>query len=375
MTGVRSRLGVRHWLTTQPDTIILQPTSLCPLACTYCYLPERQLRQDMSPAVAAAVAAGIEPDWSPIEVVWHGGEPLAVGRARFAELLEPFEPLRRASRVQHKVQTGATLITDAWCELFERYQIGVGVSIDGPRAANQHRVNRAGRPMFDRIVAGIETLKRHDLPFIVLAVVSQDGTSRAREVLDFLRGLGARWVGFNIEAKEGANARSDTPPMGRAQDFWRDTFLWSQQNRDVTVREFDKLLGFLGLDPASRAADARHDLIPTVGWNGDVVLLSPELLGVHDVRYGDFVAGNVLADPLSTIIERAADLDYVQEFMVGLERCHATCEFFSYCQGAHAGDRYFEHGTFTATETEHCKTSVQAPVLALAELVSREENG
>lgn len=51
----------------------------------------------------------------------------------------------------------------------------------------------------------------------------------------------------------------------------------------------------------------------------------------------------------------------------------SQCEFFSYCQGAHAGDRYFEHGTFTATETEHCKTSVQAPVLALVDLVNRKE--
>jgi uncharacterized protein len=36
---------------------------------------------------------------------------------------------------------------------------------------------------------------------------------------------------------------------------------------------------------------------------------------------------------------------------------------------AHAGDRYFEHGSFDATETEHGKTSIQAPILALTDLV------
>src|SRR6266536_5392541 len=107
-----SQFGVSYWLASQPDTVVLQPTSLCPLACTYCYLPERHLKQDMAPAVAAAVAAGIEPGWSPVELVWHGGEPLAVGRARFVKLLEPFEPLRQAGGIQHKVQTGATLIKD-----------------------------------------------------------------------------------------------------------------------------------------------------------------------------------------------------------------------------------------------------------------------
>jgi uncharacterized protein len=373
MADMRSRLGVSHWLTSQPDTIILQPTSLCPLACTYCYLPERHLKQDMTPAVAAAIAAGIEPSWSPIEIVWHGGEPPAIGRARYADLLEPFEPLRRVGRIQHKMQTGATLITDAWCELFERYEIGIGVSIDGPRSNNLHRVDRAGRSMFDRIVAGIEALSKRDIPFTVLAVVSRDGTSRAHDVLDFLRDLGARWVGFNIEAKEGANVDGNTPAMEQAQRFWRDTFTWSKQNREVTVREIERLLGFLGLKPQLRESDARHDLIPTIGWNGDVVLLSPELLGVRDARYHNFVAGNVLTDSLPTILGRAADLSYVQEFLIGLEQCKATCEFFPYCQGAHAGDRYFEHGTFTATETEHCKTSVQAPVLALADLVNRKE--
>lgn len=373
MADRRPQLGVNHWLTSQPDTIILQPTSLCPLACTYCYLPERHLKQDMTSAIPAAVAAGIEPSWSPVEVVWHGGEPLAVGPARFAELLEPFESLRRAGRVQHKVQTGATLITDAWCEVFERHEIGVGVSIDGPQSTNHHRVDRAGRPMFDRIVAGIETLTRHDIPFIVLAVVSRDGTSRAHDVLDFLRDLGSRWVGFNIEAKEGANVHGDIPAMEQALRFWRDTFTWCKQHRDVKVREVERLLGFLGLESTVRGADARHDLIPTVGWNGDVVLLSPELLGVRDARYHDFVAGNILMDSLATILSRTADLSYVQEFLIGLERCKATCEFFSYCQGAHAGDRYFEHGTFAATETEHCRTSVQAPVMALADLMNRKE--
>jgi uncharacterized protein len=84
-----------------------------------------------------------------------------------------------------------------------------------------------------------------------------------------------------------------------------------------------------------------------------------------------------MTETLPAILRRAGELRYVREFLVGPERCKTTCEFFAYCQGAHAGDRYFEHGTFTATETEHCRTSVQAPVLALADLVEkgRQDDG
>ncbi len=362
-----------RWLTAQPDTIIMQPTTYCPLDCGYCYLLNRHLTQTMTVEVAAAVATGIDPAWEPVEIVWHGGEPLAVGIDHFTELLAPFELLRRAGRVQHKVQTGATLITDRWCEVFDQYDIGVGVSLDGPASVNRRRVNRAGRPMFDRTIAGIETLQANGLPFIVLAVVSNGDTHRAPEILDFFRDLGTRWIGFNVEAEEGANVGADTPQLADARRFWRDAFAWAARNPDVTIREVDRLLGFTGLTPEHRAADARHDLIPTIGWNGDVVLLSPELLGVRDDRYDDFVVGNLLNDPLTTLLERANHTHYVHEFVAGLEACKATCKFFHYCQGAHAGDRYFEHGTFTATETNHCRVSVQAPVLALADLTTGKE--
>lgn len=364
-----------QWLAEQPKTIVVQPTTLCPMDCTYCYLLERHLKQEMTPLVASAIAAGICPSWEPVEVVWHGGEPLAVGLTRFVELLQPFESLRRAGRVRHKVQTGGGRpITDAWCDVFEQYEISVGVSIDGSRELNHHRVDRGGNPMFDRTMASIATLKRRGLSFAVLAVVSHDATGQATRVLDFMRELGTSWVGFNVEAKEGANSHGQTPSIDDARQFWRDTFEWCRSNNDVTVREVANLFGFLGLTQEQRDADSRHDPIPTIAWNGDVVLLSPELLGVRSTTYDNFIAGNVLVNDLPAIVRRADELQYVQEFTVALQTCKQTCEFFSFCQGAHAGDRFFEHGTFAATETDHCRNSVQAPVLALAELLQAKES-
>jgi uncharacterized protein len=353
--------------------MIVQPTSLCPLSCTYCYLPERHRRQEMTPDIAEAIAASIPRVWytsKPLEIVWHGGEPLALGRTKFEALLAPFEPLRSAGLIQHKVQTGATLISDAWCDLFMNYQIGVGVSIDGPESVNAHRVDRRGQPMHHRIVAGIEKLKEHDIPFSTLTVVTSDSMGKAREILTFLDELGCTWVGLNVEAREAANINGEPPHPEDVRRFWREVFEWCREHPRIRVREVEHLLGYLGLDETIRLADAKHDLNPTIAWNGDVVLVSPELLGVHAPQYDDFIAGNIRTEPLASILARAADLPYVQEFTIGIERCKATCEFFAYCQGAHAGNRYFEHGTFTATETDHCRAQFQAPVLALTQLSS-----
>lgn len=363
----------RPWLASEPAALILQPTSLCNLDCTYCYLPARKLKRDMSSAVARAIVNGIPASWPSdgvLEVVWHGGEPLTIGVRTMRELLAPFEELRRAGRIMHVIQTNATMISDEWCDLFDEYDVSIGLSVDGPGDMTGNRVDWRGEPAFNRIVGGISKLNQRDIGFTVIAVVDGANAGRAGEMLDFLASLGCPYVGINMEEKEGANHHDGTPTIDQARQFWHETFLWSQANPHMKVREVEHLLEYLALSPAARAATVLHDPIPTIGWNGDTVLLSPELLGARSEKYHDFVAGNVLTDPLPAIIDRAGELTYVQEFRVGVERCRSTCEFFAHCQGAHAGNRYFEHGTFLATETEHCRTSTQAVVLALHDIHS-----
>ncbi len=141
-----------------PSYVVMQPTTLCNLDCAYCYLPLRGEDRRMPVAVAEAVARPVN-GWARngrFSVVWHGGEPLAVGRERLAALLAPFD-----SGVEQHVQTNATLIDDAWCEFFVAHRMRVSVSVDGPRDRNADRVTRGGRPSYDRILAGVEALRRH----------------------------------------------------------------------------------------------------------------------------------------------------------------------------------------------------------------------
>jgi uncharacterized protein len=98
-----------------------------------------------------------------------------------------------------------------------------------------------------------------------------------------------------------------------------------------------------------------------------VVLLSPELLGITEPRYGDFIAGNVLHQPITAMLAGAGDLGYVAEFVTALNDCADLCAFYDFCRGAQAGNRYFEHATFTARETTYCRTTRQALIRAAAD--------
>ncbi|MGW4690965.1 cyclophane-forming radical SAM peptide maturase AmcB [Kitasatospora cineracea] len=362
------------WITDRPRQVVLQPTTFCNLDCSYCYLPGRAVKTTMPLQVAEAVARSVteltDAGGPPVRIIWHAGEPLALGRVRFAELLAPFEPLRAEGRVQHAVQTNATLLNRRWCDLLAAHGVRVGVSIDGPRALNARRVDRTGRAAFDRILRGIDTLREHGLPFSVISVVSRESLHEPEALLDYLASLGCRSIGLNIEEHEGVNTGREVPDLGDTVDFWARVLAWSHNRPDAPpVRELDRLGSYLRMvrdGTRPQWEDARHDPIPTVAASGDVVLLSPELADTPAPAYDDFRAGNVLEQSLAAILVGAHRLRYVTEFLTGLENCASGCAFFDFCRGSQAGNRYFEHGTFTATETAYCRSTEQALVIAAA---------
>lgn len=341
-----------------PTYVVMQPTTLCNLDCAYCYLPLRGADRRMPAEVAAAVAGAVN-DWAAtgrFSVVWHGGEPLAAGRDHFATLLAPFD-----ERVEHHVQTNATLIDDAWCDFFAEHQIRVSISVDGPRERNADRVTRGGRPSYDRILRGIEALRRHGIDFSALCVVAQPAPGLANELYDYFLDLGCDVLGINIEELEGVNARSNARDPAAVTAFWAELVAAWRRAPRIHIREVEWSLRYAAAVLDGTADDVlprQLDPIPTVGYDGSVVLLSPELAGFSHPHYGDFTSGNVLSTPLPEIIANAADrTTWIAEFLAGVEACRTSCAYFGFCGGAHAANRYFEHGRFDGTETDHCRNS------------------
>ncbi len=342
-----------------PSYVIMQPTTLCNLDCRYCYLPHRAANRPMSTAVAQAVADTVN-GWAAqaerFSVVWHGGEPLAAGRAHLAALMAPFVG------VEHHIQTNATLIDDEWCEFFADHDVHIGLSIDGPQDLTANRVLRGGAPAYERILAGVGALRRRGLPFAVLAVVAEPRPEIAARLYDFFVELGPTVLGVNLEEQEGVNLRSNGHDPRQVRAFWSElTAAWRRDPR-IEVREVEWALRFAGAALAGEADELlprRHDPIPTIAHDGGVVLLSPELAGFSSEQYGDFTSGSVLERPLHEIVASASETPtgWIAEYLRGVEACRERCEYFGFCGGAHAANRYFEHGRFDTTETRHCRNS------------------
>ncbi len=73
-------------------------------------------------------------------------------------------------QIQNAFQTNGVLLDDEWAALFKESNFLIGLSIDGPHHLHEaHRVDKGGQPTFDRVMRGMETLKRNDIEFNTLS--------------------------------------------------------------------------------------------------------------------------------------------------------------------------------------------------------------
>src|SRR5215510_3664998 len=169
---------------------VLQPTAFCNINCSYCYLPDRSNKHVMAQSTVTRLFSEIfSSGWCAHEIIvlWHAGEPMAAPISFYREAFATIERLRPSSvTVKHSFQTNATLVNDDWCRLFREWNVGIGVSVDGPREIHdRNRKTRSGKGTFDKTMAGIRCLQKSGVSFHVLSVLSRDSLADPDGMLAF----------------------------------------------------------------------------------------------------------------------------------------------------------------------------------------------
>jgi len=302
------------------------------------------------------------------------GEPLATGIKHFDKIILPFSKKGLESKVQHNIQTNATLINEAWCELFKNYNFKVGVSVDGPPELNSKRKDLHGFQTYFRILKGIEYLSDYNIPFSIIAVVSEDSLDSATEIYEFAQDTGCKSLCINIEEKEGVNL-GGVKSTEKVKEFWRQLYVAWRDSPSVRVREFDRLFRRMDFICKNKETIKNEmlplevELIPTISSSGEVILLSPEFADISGDKNYNFSVGNILEEPLRLILERGIKSYYVQDFIKGVRQCREECPYYSVCGGGQASNKYFEHKNINTSETQYCRNTKMALTDAILELV------
>ncbi len=355
--------------------VIIQASPFCNLDCDYCYLPNRSVKSRLSldlldPIFRKVFASGLIED--EFTVVWHAGEPLAVpiafyeeAFARIAELDRQYNTKRY--KVFHAIQTNATLMNQAWCDLIKKHDVKVGVSIDGPAFLHDaHRTTRSGRGTHARTMQGVALLQRNHIDVRVIVVLTQDALDYADEIFRFFVDHGIRHVGFNIEEVEGIHQSSTLEMAGteaRYRAFMQHFYeLTKRSNHVLKVREFEHIRNMILRGTSITAGQFTPFNIINIDHQGHFSTFSPELLTMQSEVYGDFILGHIAHDTFESVCNTHKFQRINADVQAGVALCQRTCEYFALCGGGAPVNKYCENNSFRSAETLYCKLSHQVPV-------------
>jgi uncharacterized protein len=242
--------------TPTPFSLLIKPAGAdCNLRCIYCFYLEKcnlypgsrkhRMPDSVLQKLIQSYMATPQPTYS---FAWQGGEPTLMGLDFFRRVTELQKSYGKTGDVvSNGIQTNATLIDDAFAEHLGRYRFLAGVSLDGPSGIHDRfRQTRGGGPSHAAVLKGIDALKRHNVEFNILVLVSQANVNRARDVYRYLVDEGFFYhqyipcVEFDDHGKLLPFAVSG-PEWG---NFLCEIFdQWYPQDvHSVSIRHFDSLL-------------------------------------------------------------------------------------------------------------------------------------
>jgi uncharacterized protein len=233
--------------------LLAKPTgAVCNLDCAYCFFLSKEMLYPGSrfrmadELLETYLRQLIEAHRTPeVTIAWQGGEPTLMGLEFFRRSVELAQRFAGGRRVEHTIQTNATLIDDDWGRFFREQGFLVGISIDGPREMHDaFRVDKGGKGSFERVMRGLDVLRRHGVEYNTLTTLHAANAGQAVELYRFLRDqCGSRFHQYIpiIERVE------DEAQRRQEWSSWRDRPLYTQtgaqvSERSITAQQYGRFL-------------------------------------------------------------------------------------------------------------------------------------
>lgn len=331
-------------------TVELRPLGVaCNIGCQYCYQePMRDAgniaeQYDVQKMLAAAEQAGRS-------FSLFGGEPLLVPKSDL-ERIWRFGLNRFGS---NGIQTNGTLIDDAHIELFRKYRVHVGISVDGPGELNDVRAARGGdlaetRRLTDRTMAAIRRLVLNRIPCSLIVTLHRCNATEQRlpRLIEWFREIDD----LGISSGRLHVLESETPLIRAMWGLSTDEYLAAFAAINLAAKQFRffKIDIFEELRPLMMGDDSRVSCV----WAACDPYTTRAVQGIEG------------SGRLSNCGRTNKDgVDYVKSSAQGFERyiaLHNTsqqhggcagCRFFMFCKGQCPGTAI--DGDWR-NRTEHCE--------------------
>ncbi len=183
-------------MTITPRYLILLLTHDCNLNCAYCYREINNSAQVMTAPMVEASIRLVASSEKRCHVQLTGGEPTLVPHMieHTAGILRKLKPTATLG-----IQTNGTMLDRSLVKMFKKYNIQVGVSIDGPRNIQEELRGDAASTL-----KGLKLLEQGGVPFRVTTVLSRRNIDHLDKLILMLGSFrNVRGIGLDLLIQKG----------------------------------------------------------------------------------------------------------------------------------------------------------------------------
>lgn len=181
--------------------IIVKGTNSCNLACSYCSLGEKSNfkfinKESLKDIMVFACDMAKYRKEKNINFILHGGEPTLISPDVYDECISYIKMRHSDLDINISMQTNGLVVSDQFIQLIKKYDIAVGVSIDGSEEIhNYERRTASGKDSFSIVMGNIDRMLVENIQVSCLMVLTRKALDAN---LDYLRYFEERGLHLKI---------------------------------------------------------------------------------------------------------------------------------------------------------------------------------
>jgi len=248
-------------------SVMIKPSSSnCNMRCSYCFYHDISNKRAQRTygfmnvnILEIIVQKAFTEAEQEVTFAFQGGEPTLIGLDYFENLIRYEKKYnQRKIKVNYAIQTNGLLIDQEWAQFLAKNHFLVGISLDGPKSIHDiFRKDHKGKGTYQRVIEGIENLKKYRVDFNILSVVTSQLARHPHQVYRYFQKKGFNYLQF-IPCLYPLGESPDSYPYSLAPErygsFLKKLFdLWHHDvvyHNIVSIRYFNNLLQMiLGYPP------------------------------------------------------------------------------------------------------------------------------
>ena len=254
----------------------------------------------------------------------HGGEPLAAGHAIIGALISGLKYIENRE-VDISIQSNLWLLDEQYCQLFKKYSVDLGTSLDGPKHLNDLQ---RGSGYFDKTMAGIILARSNGISVNCIATFTKELLPYWQEVFDFFVNNNLHFsIHPSVPSLETSNGMELSPDQ--YQNLIKNMFdYYFPRANSVKVTSIDYICQ--GIASGTGAVCTFCDCLGTflaIDPMGDIYPCQ-RFAGKRQYSIGNICDNPTIEDLMNSKVAKM----FLERQKTIAEKC-VDCEYYGYCKG------------------------------------------